>query len=302
MPPASKPGALAHAAGCSLPADLEGGSTTKAEGAAVRGDHLDPQCILVLEVRGVAGLAQRIQAGLLRTRGCRVEARQLEDHPGALVQLRQPEVHGRPFGSQLDLGTGSYVRSPDDGVVLAIAAENHRRLGRRCTEAAGSGSACTGTTSTRTSTSGRGGTCTRSGRCRSGSTCTRTAGTSAGTGTTDSQGRGKTQASDIALAHRRVPRGLDLTGLCVGCDAVVDAVVDENVGIGASAERTVLVADRRGLVGLAVAIVVGPPGVALHRREVHRLGVLEFHLLDGVVGADPEAGKQQVRECSGLAG
>ena len=52
-----------------LPADLEGGDTTKSDGAAVRGDHLDPQCILVLEVRGVAGRAQRIEAGLL---GCRV--------------------------------------------------------------------------------------------------------------------------------------------------------------------------------------------------------------------------------------
>ena len=49
----------------SLPADLEGGSTTKAQGTAVRGDHLDPECILVLEVGGLAGLAQRIQAGLL---------------------------------------------------------------------------------------------------------------------------------------------------------------------------------------------------------------------------------------------
>ncbi len=88
-PPASSRGLLLKQQVSSLPADLEGGSTTKAEGTAVRGDHLDPQCILVLEVRGVAGLAQRIQAGLLRTRGCGGESRQLEDHPRAVVQFRQ---------------------------------------------------------------------------------------------------------------------------------------------------------------------------------------------------------------------
>src|SRR6188768_1618497 len=65
--PGLKPGALAQTAGLRLAADLDGGSTTKADGAAVRGDHLDPQCILVLEVRGVAGRAQRIQAALRRT-------------------------------------------------------------------------------------------------------------------------------------------------------------------------------------------------------------------------------------------
>src|SRR5215471_5494786 len=77
---------LAHTAGLSLPADLEAGSATRAaaNGAASTvtvGDHLDPKCILVLEVRGLAGLAQRIQAVLRRTRGCGGESRQLEDHP-----------------------------------------------------------------------------------------------------------------------------------------------------------------------------------------------------------------------------
>ena len=37
------------------------------------------------------------------------------------------------------------------------------------------------------------------------------------------------QAPDISLAHRGIPVGFDLTCLCIGCDAVVDAVVDENV-------------------------------------------------------------------------
>src|SRR5688572_32221310 len=97
-----------------LPADLEAGSTTRAaaNGATSTvavGDHLDPKCILVLEVRRVAGLAQRIQAALLRTRGCGGEPRQLEDHPRAGIHFRQGEGHGWPFGGQLDLGTGSYV-------------------------------------------------------------------------------------------------------------------------------------------------------------------------------------------------
>src|SRR5437660_12776345 len=45
-PPACA-GALAQAAGFSLPADLEAGSTTRGAGAAVTaGDNLDPECIL----------------------------------------------------------------------------------------------------------------------------------------------------------------------------------------------------------------------------------------------------------------
>jgi hypothetical protein len=58
--PRLAPGAVARA--CSLPADLEAGSTTRAaaNGAASTvavGDHLHPQCIPVLEVRRVGGLA-----------------------------------------------------------------------------------------------------------------------------------------------------------------------------------------------------------------------------------------------------
>src|SRR6185295_3668591 len=129
----------------SLPADLEAGSrTSPAANGATRsvavGDHLDPQCILALEVRGVAGLAQRIQAALLRTRGCGGEPRQLEDHPRTGIHFRQREGNVRPFGGHLDLGTGSYV-ARGLGVLPAIAAENDRRLSSSCTAASSTWSA-----------------------------------------------------------------------------------------------------------------------------------------------------------------
>src|SRR5262245_39935013 len=80
--PRPAPGALANTAGFSLPADLDAGSTARGAVAGVTdGDQLDPERILVLEVRGVAGRAQRIQTVLLRTRGCGGESRQLEDYP-----------------------------------------------------------------------------------------------------------------------------------------------------------------------------------------------------------------------------
>src|ERR1043166_2654843 len=95
-PPAWAGGSLAHTAGFRLPADLEAGpgARTAANGAAgtvTVGDHLDPQCILVLEVRGVARLARRVETVLRRTRGCGGESRQLEDHPRAGIHFRQGE-------------------------------------------------------------------------------------------------------------------------------------------------------------------------------------------------------------------
>src|SRR5215469_16312346 len=136
------------AAVLSLPADLEAGSTTRAAGTSTVtvGDHLDPQCILALVVRGVTGFAQRIQAALLRTRSCGGESRQLEDHPRAGIQFRQGEGHGRPFGGHLDLGTGSYVGARYV-VLLAIAAENDWRLSSS-TSASASSSAASATTRT----------------------------------------------------------------------------------------------------------------------------------------------------------
>ena len=191
----------------SLATDLESGSTTKAEGAAVRGDHLDPQCILVLEVRGVAGLPQRIKAGLLRTRGCGVEARQLEDHPRAFVQLRQPEGHGRSLSGHLDLGTGSYVGT-GQGVVLAIAAENHWRFSRRTagatTRPATAGTCARATTTDRTAGTRRGALARTGYRAssRSGTRCARRTTTSAsartGAGPTAARTRASTTAGGAA--------------------------------------------------------------------------------------------------------
>jgi hypothetical protein len=89
--------------------------------------------------------------------------------------------------------------------------------------------------------------------------------------------------------------------LVVDGDAVVDAVVDENVGIGTGAERAVPVVVRRGPIGRTASIIAGPLGIARHRREIHRLGVDEFHALEGVIGTDPEAAKQQVRDRSRFA-
>src|SRR5262249_44612109 len=146
-----------HTAGFSSSADLEAGSATRAaaNGAASTvtvGDHLDPKCILVLEVRGVAGLAQRIQAVLRRTRGCTGESRQLEDHPRTAIHFRQGEGQGRPFGGHLDLGTGSYV-ARGLGVLPAIAAENDWRLSR-CSGTASRSSAGTSGRATTTGTTG----------------------------------------------------------------------------------------------------------------------------------------------------
>ena len=137
---------------------------------------------------------------------------------------------------------------PRYGVLLAIAAENDWRLSRlhRHLPArppgppATCGCARTGGAGASSSAGSRGAAPGPPAPLRR--TCATTAAETAA-------GAANTQASDIALAHRSVPGGLDLTGLRVDCDAVVDAVVDENVGIGTTAERAVLVVDHRGLPG-----------------------------------------------------
>src|SRR3712207_8486478 len=51
--------------------------------------------IRALVVRGSAGRAQRVQAALLRTRGCGSESRQLKHHPRARIQFRQGKGQDR---------------------------------------------------------------------------------------------------------------------------------------------------------------------------------------------------------------
>src|SRR5690606_25190385 len=91
-------------------------------------DDLDPQRILALEVRGFASCAQRIEAALFRAGGCGGESRQLEDHPGATVELTQADGQLLPFGRHLDLGTGDDGGLRGCGELDAIAAQNDRRL------------------------------------------------------------------------------------------------------------------------------------------------------------------------------
>src|SRR5512145_2943170 len=130
--PGHNPGALAHAAGTSLPAGLEAGSAARAATRAAAkdvtaGDELDPKQAIALVVRGGVGLAQRIQAVHRRTRGCSGESRQLEHRPRTGIQFRHAEGQGRPFGGDLVLGARSHVGCTVGGELLAVAAENDWR-------------------------------------------------------------------------------------------------------------------------------------------------------------------------------
>src|SRR5213079_2127274 len=102
-------------------------------------------------------------------------------------------------------------------------------------------------------------------------------------------------APDITLAHRSVPGGLDLAGVVEW-----DSAVDDDEGIGYTADRAILVVEYRGPIAPTAVIIVAP--LILHGREVYRLGVDEFRALYAVVGAHSKAGEQQVRDRSRLAG
>src|SRR5262249_48378105 len=84
--------AIASQLGCCFPARLAADSATRAApGAAAKdvagGDELHPKRTVAFVVRGGAGLTQRIQAALLRTRRGSGESGQLEDHPRAGIQF-----------------------------------------------------------------------------------------------------------------------------------------------------------------------------------------------------------------------
>src|SRR5579863_9034611 len=126
--PRPMPGAFGHTTNSRLPADLDAGSSgarAANAGAFTCGDNLDPERVLALVVRRDAGLAQRIQAVLRRSRGCRGESRQLENHPRAAIQFAELQRHGRPFGGHLDLRAGAYVGRTGERELLAVAADNH---------------------------------------------------------------------------------------------------------------------------------------------------------------------------------
>ena len=83
---------------------------------------------------------------------------------------------------------------------------------------------------------------------------------------------------------------MNLAGVVRG-DAVVLAVVDQNIGIRDAGRRAVQIVDRRGPVGRTPPVVTIKPGVDF--RKVHGLGIDELRTLDGVFGGNPGARKQQ---------
>src|SRR5690606_6242910 len=156
--------------------------------AAAGRDELDPECVVGLVVRGDVGPAQRIQAALLRARRRRGEPRQLEDHPRATVQLAHADRQGRPFGCHLDLGTGNYVGFTGNGELLAVAADNDRRLRRSGCAAASTTTAETAAAAAAETAAARGaGTARTTGHC-AGAGGTASCGRCARTGTASSGG------------------------------------------------------------------------------------------------------------------
>src|SRR5690606_3268184 len=91
----------------------------------------------------------------------------------------------------------------------------------------------------------------------------------------------KIHAANITRAHRGVPGGPDL--------AIVDEVdaghgVDDE-GIGDTGDGAILVVEYRIRIGGVPPIIIAPPVVALHGREVHGFGFDERRTGHGVVGA-----------------
>src|SRR5690606_38119943 len=99
-------------------------------------------------------------------------------------------------------------------------------------------------------------------------------------------------------AHGGVPGRLDHATVVRG-DAVVLAVVDQDVGIRNAGHGTVEVMDRRRPVRHATAVVVVEAGIDV--REVHRLGIDEGRTTYRAFSGNAGAGEQQPGECARLA-
>ena len=68
-------------------------------------------------------------------------------------------------------------------------------------------------------------------------------------------------------------------------DAVVLAIVQQDMRIWDSGHRTVQVAERQGPICVAAAVIVIEPGIEF--REIDRLGVDEFRAADGATPRRP---------------
>ena len=91
---------------------------------------------------------------------------------------------------------------------------------------------------------------------------------------------------------------MNLTGVVSG-DAVVLAVVDQDVGVRLATHRAVEVVDCGGPIRHATAVVVIEAGIDV--RKIHWFGIDEFRTSDGAFGSDRRAGEQQPRKRAGLA-
>jgi len=91
---------------------------------------------------------------------------------------------------------------------------------------------------------------------------------------------------------------MNLTGV-VGGDAVVLAVVDQDVGVRLATHRAVEVVDCCSAIRHAAAVVVIEAGIDV--GKIHRLGIDEFRTGYRAFSSDRRAGEQQPGECTGLA-
>src|SRR5690606_30526679 len=77
------------------------------------------------------------------------------------------------------------------------------------------------------------------------------------------------QSPDVAGAHGGVPRRLELTGLSVDRNAVIDAIVEQDVRVRDTADRAVRIVEYRALVAPIAVIVVAPLVLDRRRSEEH---------------------------------